>query len=370
MVTVEEKLAKAGPRKLLAMDGGGIRGVIALQVLGRVERVLQHALGRDDSFALAEYFDYIAGSSTGAIIASALSLGMRVAEIRSFYEQSAVEVFRRTGWRFKIGYRYDDTGLNRVLQEHLGVGTTLGSDRLQTLLLLVMRNASTSSPWPLSNNPHAFFNDHSRPDCNLDLPLWRLVRASAAAPGYFKPESVRVGEQSFVFLDGGLTPYNNPAFHLFLAATLTPYRLCWPAGAERILLVSVGTGMRLVPAAGADMEGLAMLRQMSSLPGALISAEMVEQDLLCRVFGRARVGEPIDAELGDLSAGSPTILKLFSYMRFDADLSREGLDRLGLTDLDPEHVQRLDGIEHIPELEQVGDALAERVGEGLFEGFL
>jgi hypothetical protein len=277
-------------------------------------------------------FDYIAGSSTGAIIATALSLGMRVAEIRAFYEQSAVEVFRRTGWRFRIGYRYDDAGLNRVLQEHLGVDTSLGSDRLRTLLL--------------------------------------LVRASAAAPGYFKPESVRVGEQSFVFLDGGLTPYNNPAFHLFLAATLTPYRLCWPAGADQILLVSAGTGMRLAPAVAPAAEGLAVIRQMSSLPGALISAEMVEQDLLCRVFGRARVGEPIDAELGDLSAGSPTIPKLFSYMRFDADLSREGLGRLGLPDVDPEHVQRLDATAYIPELERVGDALAGKVEEGLFAGFL
>ena len=53
-MTVEEKLVKAGPRKLLAVDGGGIRGVIALQVLGRIERVLQAALGRDDRFTLAE----------------------------------------------------------------------------------------------------------------------------------------------------------------------------------------------------------------------------------------------------------------------------------------------------------------------------
>jgi hypothetical protein len=50
------------------------------------------------------------------------------------------------------------------------------------------------------------------------------------------------GEQTFIFVDGGITVYNNPAFQLFLMATSDPYRLCWPVGRERLLLVSVGIG--------------------------------------------------------------------------------------------------------------------------------
>ena len=81
--------------------------------------------------------------------------------------------------------------------------------------MMVMRNATTDSPWPLSNNPKAKYNDAARADCNLKLPLWQLVRASTAAPTYFPPEVVRVG-RDFIFVDGAVTMYNNPAFQLFL----------------------------------------------------------------------------------------------------------------------------------------------------------
>jgi hypothetical protein len=51
-----------------------------------------------------------------------------------------------------------------------------------------------------------------------------------------------VGSNHFIFVDGGVTMYNNPGFQLFLMATLPPYNLCWAAGEETMLLVSVGTG--------------------------------------------------------------------------------------------------------------------------------
>ncbi|MBD0364115.1 MAG: patatin-like phospholipase family protein [Coleofasciculus sp. C3-bin4] len=79
---------KTGPYKLLALDGGGIRGMITLEVLAKIEATLRLALGREESFVLADYFDYIAGTSTGAILATAISLGMSVAEIQDFYRQS------------------------------------------------------------------------------------------------------------------------------------------------------------------------------------------------------------------------------------------------------------------------------------------
>ena len=133
------------------------------------------------------------------------------------------------------------------------IDTTLGSEKLRTLLLLVMRNATTDSPWPISNNPYAKYNDSARPDCNLKFPLWQLVRASTAAPTYFPPEVIVLpsaapaGEREFVFVDGGVTMYNNPAFQMFLMATLDRYWAAkpearWQTGADRMLIVSVGTG--------------------------------------------------------------------------------------------------------------------------------
>ena len=58
------RLAKDGPRKMLAIDGGGIRGVISLKILQRVEQILIEKSG-NPQYRLADFFDYIAGTSTG-----------------------------------------------------------------------------------------------------------------------------------------------------------------------------------------------------------------------------------------------------------------------------------------------------------------
>lgn len=56
----------------------------------------------------------------------------------------------------------------------------------------------------------------------------------------------------------------------------------------------------------------------------------------------------------------PVSPKLFTYVRYNAELSRESLDALGLRDITPEDVQKLDSVEHIPELQQIGKAVAEK----------
>ena len=91
----KDKLAKTGPRKLLALDGGGIRGVITLGVLAEIEKQLQVQFGRNEDFVLADYFDYIARTSTGAIIGTCLAVGMRVGEVTRFYQESGPEEVRR-----------------------------------------------------------------------------------------------------------------------------------------------------------------------------------------------------------------------------------------------------------------------------------
>ena len=73
------------PRKLLALDGGGIRGVLTLQVLIRMEELLRERSGQGDDFRLCNFFDYIGGTSTGAIIAAGLAIGMSAQELSDFY---------------------------------------------------------------------------------------------------------------------------------------------------------------------------------------------------------------------------------------------------------------------------------------------
>ena len=192
-----------------------------------------------------------------------------------------------------------------------------------------MRNATTDSPWPLSNNPGAKYNRPEREFRNLDIPLWQLVRASTAAPTFFPPEVIDIGGgKSFVFVDGGVTMFNNPAFQLFLMATLEPYNLGWATGEEQMLLVSIGTGTN--PRANEDLQPgeMNLLYNAGSIPSALMGAALNEQDMLCRVFGRRLVGDLLDREVGDLAidAQGPSSRGSSRTSATTPSSSREGLD--------------------------------------------
>ena len=378
------RIEQDGPKKFLAIDGGGIRGVLALEILQKIEDLLKSKSGRAD-FRLADYFDYIAGTSTGGIIAAGLSTGMSVEEILAFYQEAGGQMFVKANLLRRLRYKFEDEPLATQLKQVFGVDTTLGSEKLRSLLLLVMRNATTDSPWPISNNPYAKYNDSAHPDCNLKFPLWQLVRASTAAPTYFPPEVIVLpraapaGEQEFVFVDGGVTMYNNPAFQMFLMATLDRYwakkpEARWRPGADRMLIVSVGTGTSPDARQGLEPDEMNLLFNATTIPSALMFAALNEQDLLCRVFGDCRAGDALDRVVGDLIGAIGPLQrdqKLFTYLRYNAELTREGLDALGCRDIEPETVRQMDSIDGIPELRTVGKKVAEtKVLERHFDGFL
>jgi predicted acylesterase/phospholipase RssA len=400
---LEALIAKPGPKKLLSIDGGGIRGLIAIEFLARVEGLLREELGRND-LVLADYFDYVAGTSTGAIISTLVSLGYSTEKIRAFYLQGAhmmfepANVFQRMARKSKgllallvglIGVLFMDpaiftpTELTKAIMETCGEFTTLGSDTLRTLLMIVMRNVSTDSPWWLSNNPQAKYNrvyagEDGKQSSNLDIPLWKVIRASTAAPVFFPPEEIHVpgAKKPFIFQDGGVTVHNNPAFQLFLMATLPPYNLGWPAGEKSLLLVSVGTGLCESEEPNLKAHQMKLLYNVQALPAALMRGSTSEQDLLCRVFGKLRPWGKVpqwDSEIGDLVDNEyPVKEKLFTYLRYNVELSEDGLATLDLGEkIDPKAVQPLDGTGHLRELEAVGRAAATRcVSIEDFAGFL
>lgn len=360
-MSYKDKVSRAAPHKLLACDGGGIRGIISIEILAKMEADLRLQSGKKD-LVLSDYFDYVAGTSTGAIIATLVALGLSVDRIRDFYLGSGAQMFHKAILWERFKTKFTNDRLEAMLKEVIGEETTFGSDRLETLLMIVLRNATTDSPWPLSNNPKAKYNDPERPDCNLNLPLWQLVRASTAAPTYFPPEIINVGLQEFIFVDGGVTMYNDPSFHLFLMATVQPYRLGWETGRDKMLLVSVGTGATANGNAHLSPEEMNLLYNAGNVPGALMGAALHEQDFLCRTFGDCLAGELLDRELGCvIGQGIENVPKLFTYIRYNPELSREGLDALNLKDIDPASVQPMDSVEHLPEMQRVGVAAGEQL---------
>ena len=200
------------------------------------------------------------------------------------------------------------------------------------------------------------------------IPLLQLVRASTAATTYFPPEVIRVGEKQFVFVDGGVTMYNNPAFQLFLMATVDRYWAIapagergWATGIDRMLLVSVGTGTSPGARETIKPEEMHLLFNASAIPSALMFAALNEQDFLCRTFGECLVGDPLDREVGDMvGSRGPVQPKLFTYLRYNAELTEEGLASIGCGHIAPDAVRKLDAVDAILALREVGRAVAEK----------
>ena len=151
----DEHLSNDGlPKRILALDGGGLRGILSLGFLQKIENVLRKRHGDNDDFRLCDYFDLMAGTSTGAIIAALLAMGWRVEEIRDMYMQLGERVFEASWLRQGLfRAKYDQAKLEEELKKTFGPDTVLGGPELKTGLLVMTKRLDTGSPWPISNNP-------------------------------------------------------------------------------------------------------------------------------------------------------------------------------------------------------------------------
>ena len=360
-------------KRILTLDGGGIRGVFTLQILAEIEELLQQEyengkliLDRPKQSAgklvLSDVFDLIAGTSTGAIIGTFLSWGFSAREIERLYIDHSPEMFAAASWSQMWKAKYKPEAIARFFREHLseadGKPATLGTQRLKTLLLILTRNGSTGGIWPVTNNPHAKFNCREMPDgtpnpeCNLDFPLWQLLRASTAAPTFFPPEEIMLAGKPHMFMDGGMTPYNNPALIAVLTATLPRYCIGWPAEREALHVISVGTGLTRARMPGKAAEDVNLLDHIRYIAPALIGSVAWQQDLLCRVLGDCVHGASLDFELGALEA--PSLFEAggqkFTYARYDHPLDERHPKIKAL----PRGQFQLDNLELIPLLQELG----------------
>ena len=358
--TRDEHFQDGGPKRILCLDGGGLRGILSLQFLKRIEEILRERHGGDAGFRLAHYFDLCAGTSTGAIIAAALAKGLTVTEIERDYLNMGQTIFK--GGRFLggiVGARYDKDALSTLLRDVLGDNTTLGSTDLLTGVLLVTKRVDTGSPWPLGNNPNGHYFRAKPTDkwlSNADYPLWQVVRASTAAPTYFDPEMLTIGagDKAFhgEFVDGGVSPFNNPALQAFMYATLSGYRVGWKTGAERMLIVSIGTGTGDPSITHSNFAAAAGIKALGGLMDDC--ASLVET--MMQWMSSSSTRRVIDRELGDLSADTLCGAPLFTYQRYNALLTTEGLSKVlpDVTDEVMESLAKMDKPENMKILQKVG----------------
>jgi predicted acylesterase/phospholipase RssA len=349
--TRDEHLANdRAPKRILALDGGGLRGILSLGLLQKIEDTLRERHAAGDEFRLCHYFDLIAGTSTGAIIAATLAMGWTVEAIRSKYMTLGEVVFTRSLLRQGVlRAKYDEAKLIAELKKVYGAKTTLGGPELKTGLLVMTKRIDTGSPWPISNNPRGQYFA-ARPNGvvgNADYPLWQVVRASTAAPAFFDPESITIARapnaksMAGEFVDGGVSPFNNPALMAVMYATMEGYRVGWSTGADKLLVVSLGTGAadpNVTHASLAAKQAVAALLSLMNDTATL-------QEKLLQWLSSSPTARRIDREVGDLSpdvlGGAPAL----SYLRYNVDLRADSVQKLEPALKDPKLIESLSAMD-------------------------
>jgi len=390
-----------GPKRILALDGGGVRGALTVAFLERIEALLSERDGKD--ILLGDYFDLVGGTSTGAVIAGALALGHRTAEVKNFYLKLAPFAFKRQRWRIPLlQAKFDARGLRHQIEAVVG-DRVLQSTDLITGFCIITKRMDTGSPWIISNNPRAPYWESSAGDIgNKDYPLVNLVRASTAAPHFFDPELLPIsrnepllpdalskplnvpwparavqallrrlgfGPQPNIdstyglFVDGGVTPHNNPSLALFQMATLSPFKIKWPTGPDRLTVVSVGTGTYR-PRLSYKSLGFARFTKLAfhALISLMTDAEMLVLALM-QWMGECPAPWQINSEVGTLASDLPPGGKMFRFLRYDVRLEKDWLARELNYNVSDDTIVRLRGMDDpaaVQELYEIGRRAAEK----------
>lgn len=364
----DQHLANDGrPKRILALDGGGLRGILTLAILQQIESLLRTRHGNDPKFRLCHYFDLVAGTSTGAIIAATVALGWSVEQIRAKYMDLGSRVFERTWFRQGLlRAKYDESRLINELQNVYGPKTTLGSSDIQTGLLVITKRIDSGSWWPISNNPHGKYFA-ARPGGtvgNGDYPLWQVVRASTAAPSYFDPERITITSLNAApvlgeFIDGGVSPFNNPALMAVMYATLGGYRIGWPTGADRLLVVSMGTGAADPSVKPSKLAAEGAVKALLSL----MEDCAVLQETVLQWMSSSVTAHEFDREIGDLRMDLVGGAAQISYLRYNVSLGVDSVRALDPTPPDAGRITSLnemDAPENMEYLHRLGTLAGKR----------
>ncbi len=410
-----KRLFAPGKKRVLTLDGGGTRGIITIAFLREMERQLRDATGKPD-LVLSDVFDMVAGTSVGSMLATMVALGRETEEIEAVFRDLAPKIFKGRDTIFKQR-RFKATplvnGVRAIVKD-----ARLGSDELKIGLTIVTKRLDTGSTWVLSNNPRMpYFQDGESWEGNCHYKLESLIRASTAAPFLFTPTRITIHEpengprEDGWFVDGGVSPHNNPSYMLLLMAGLPAYQLDWKLTPDDLMMISVGTGMHrtpidmnkrgkaVPPIAGAalslvaskvrdDIEAAALaassLRSMVSDNSMLVLKTM--QALSCPRF-RWRINSEIGSidqglairPAGDLMPAESGVQGLLKFQRYDLPMEYDGPGKgmvsdefdVDVPDAELRALEAIDEPRNIDKLYTIARRVAaKQVSMKDFEGFL
>ncbi len=305
----------AGPvteSSLLSVSGGGLLGVIPAAMLLRIE-----ALGKEKygpHYRLSDSFDSVSGSSTGAVIAAGVALGLSAQDIADFYLQDVPRGFKRRKRAVPLLQDIFDGDLLHSFFEKRTQGRLLDRNDLECDLTLLAKDLQRGNSIAFTTIDYGVDRVLSAEIRCEKLPLSDLLRASTAAPGLFSPVSMTlrgVGETRLV--DGGFSLFNDPSYLLT--------RLTRARGVQRIALTSLGTGSsRPVYSGNSLTDKVSVFRAFRGLFGLIKDGEALSRELM--------------RDMADMLGSG------LQHTHYDMSLTRDTFDALGF-ELEPGELRNM-----------------------------
>jgi uncharacterized protein len=299
--TLEPRFPAGYTWRILAIDGGGIKGTFPAAFLAELEQQLGEPI--------VDYFDLIAGTSTGGIIALGLGLGLSAKEILELYEKNAHRIFPRSrgsAIRGVFRAKYANAALRQVLHEVFGQ-RLLGESK--TRLVIPSLNLATEYVHLYKTSHHPGLTN------DLSVPAVEVALATVAAPTYFP---VHLSPEGIPFIDGSVWARNPMGLAVIEAIGI----LGWPRASTRVL--SLGC-----TAAHLDVSWTSWKKH-TSLGATFWAARLSE------IFMKAQSSSAI--------VTAQALLGSENVVRIDPDMSQ--------------HHFTLDGVQHVPLLRQLGQTEA------------
>jgi patatin-like phospholipase/acyl hydrolase len=214
-------------KRILSIDGGGIRGIIPASTLVALEK----QIGKP----AREVFDFVAGTSTGALISAALAAGVSAEHILEIYTNRANEIFTPPKFiadakRFVEGYSYDPANIKKVLDSEFGAAAKWVLNESPVRILITAKGIDTHAWYFVRDNP-------KNAQTTGKLGLVDCAVASASAPTYFSPWTIDIAGKPTVLVDGGVGVAGNPVYQACVEAFY--FDDFTPADSR---VVSLGTG--------------------------------------------------------------------------------------------------------------------------------
>lgn len=319
--------------RILSIDGGGIRGIIAARMLEAIEQQLNQPL--------RDYFDLIAGTSTGALIAAGLMAGQSATQLVQIYLNRGKEIFPYRSWfspqRLPLIFQYglsapkfSDQGLIQVVRS-LGLDTRVGDispDPSRSTKLMII-SYDTVSRLPV------FFKSWRHDEWYANVPLWEACVCSAAAPTYFPAQRLLIQTtdrvREFSMIDGGVGANNPVACAVAEAVRLlrSPQAGAPPSGGPQkessmdrivneIKVLSLGTGELEKPLPWREVRGWGALQWAPRIVDVVMDApadihryiaeQIVTQAGMGQVQDYLRLQPHLDQKFGAIDNANPAYL--------------------------------------------------------------